>query len=71
MTPETIKEKVVAIATKRISLVRLSQQENLGNLQIDVTQALEEIDDLLEEFRKTFPDFTPDFTTEFTPDVTL
>ncbi len=56
MTPENIKEKVVAIAAKRSSLVKLSQQTNLGNLQIDVTQALEEVDDLLAEFRKSFPD---------------
>ena len=46
----------MAIAAKRISLVKLSQQTNLGNLQIDVTQALEEVDDLLAEFRKSFPD---------------
>jgi len=56
MTPEAIKEKVQAIATKRNSLVKLSQQDNLGTLRIDVNQALEEVDDLLEEFKKTFPD---------------
>ncbi len=56
MTPEAIKEKVFAIANKRTSLVRLAQQDNLGNLRIDVNQALEEIDDLLEEFKRTFPD---------------
>lgn len=60
MTPEVIKEKVIAIASKRSALVQLSQQDNLGNLNIDVTQALEEMDDLLEEFRKTFPDCSLD-----------
>jgi hypothetical protein len=56
MTPASIKDKIVAIASKRSSLVRLSLRSDLGNLQIDVTQALEEIDDLLQEFRNTFPD---------------
>jgi hypothetical protein len=56
MTPSSIKDKIVAIASKRSSLVRLSLRSDLGNLHIDVTQALEEIDDLLQEFRNTFPD---------------
>jgi hypothetical protein len=56
MTPETVKGKITAIAAMRASLVQLSQQTNLGNLSIDVAQALEEIDDLLQEFKKTFPD---------------
>jgi ABC-type branched-subunit amino acid transport system ATPase component len=56
MTPEIIKEKIVAIAQKRSALIQLSTQENLGNLTIDVIQALEEINDLLAEFTKTFPD---------------
>jgi len=56
MTPETIKAKIEAIATKRSALVQLSAQDNLGNLTIDVVQALEEINDLIEDFKKTFPD---------------
>lgn len=56
MTPETIKEKIVAIALRRTVLTQLSAQGNLGNLTIDVVQALEEINDLLEDFKKTFPD---------------
>jgi hypothetical protein len=56
MTPASIKDKIVAIASKRSSLVKLSLRSDLGNLRIDVTQALEEIDDLLQEFRNTFPD---------------
>jgi hypothetical protein len=55
MTPETIKAKITAIASKRDSLVRISQQDGLGNLRIDVIQALEEMDDLIEEFKRTFP----------------
>jgi hypothetical protein len=56
MTPASIKDKIVAIASKRSSLVKLSLRSDLGNLHIDVIQALEEIDDLLQEFRNTFPD---------------
>jgi len=56
-TPETLKEKFVAIASKRELLVQLSLKDNLGTLSIDVIQALEELDDLLIEIRKIFPDW--------------
>ena len=55
MNPELVKAKINAIALKRNSLVQLSQQDNLGNLRIDVIQALEEMDDLIEDFKRTFP----------------
>jgi hypothetical protein len=32
------------------------EKPNLGTLRIDVNQALEEIDELIEEFKRTFPD---------------
>ncbi|MGA7932094.1 MAG: hypothetical protein WCA35_00805 [Kovacikia sp.] len=56
MTPETIRERIILIESKRESLVRLLEQPDLGTLRIDVNQAIEEIDDLLEEFKQTFPD---------------
>jgi hypothetical protein len=56
-TPEALKEKFVAIASKRELLVQLSLKDNLGTLSIDVIQALEELDDLLIEIRKIFPDW--------------
>jgi hypothetical protein len=56
MTSETIKAKILAIAHKRSVLIQLSAQDNLGNLTIDVLQALEEINDLIADFQKTFPD---------------
>ena len=56
-TPETLKERFVAIASKRELLVQLSLKDNLGTLSIDVIQALEELDDLLIEIRKVFPDW--------------
>ena len=59
-TPEALKEKFVAIASKRELLVQLSLKDNLGSLSIDVVQALEELDDLLIEIRKVFPDWQHD-----------
>jgi hypothetical protein len=56
VTPEVIKAKFQAIRLKRDSLLHLSQQDNLGNLKIDAIQALEEMDDLIEDFRRTFPE---------------
>lgn len=56
MTPEMIRERVAVIEQKREALVRLLEQPDLGTLRIDVNQALEEIDDLLDEFKRTFPE---------------
>ncbi|MBV8886978.1 MAG: hypothetical protein JO235_23705 [Chroococcidiopsidaceae cyanobacterium CP_BM_RX_35] len=55
MEPETIRERIGIIESKRESLLRLLEQPNLGSLRIDVNQALEEIDDLVDEFKRTFP----------------
>lgn len=56
MEPETIRERIALIESKRETLVRLLEQPDLGTLRIDVNQALEEIDDLIEEFKRTFPE---------------
>ncbi|NEP47217.1 MAG: hypothetical protein F6K35_51755 [Okeania sp. SIO2H7] len=56
MDTSTIQERVALIESKRECLLRLLEQGNLGTLRIDVTQALEEIDDLIDEFKRTFPD---------------
>jgi hypothetical protein len=34
----------------------LLEKPDLGTLRIDVNQAIEEIDELIEEFKRTFPD---------------
>lgn len=54
--PQVMREQITQIASKRESLLRLLEQPNLGTLRIDVNQAIEEMDDLLDEFRKTFPE---------------
>lgn len=56
MNPETLKEQVRSIANKRDTLVRLLEQPDLGTLRIDVNQALEEMDDLIDDFKLTFPE---------------
>jgi hypothetical protein len=57
MPPEqAIRQKVAIIKDKREVLVNLLDQPNLGTLRIDVNQALEEIDDLLDEFSQIFPE---------------
>lgn len=56
MDAATLKEKIMAIESQRDSLVTLLEQPDLGTLRIDVNQALEELDDLIDEFNRTFPE---------------
>ena len=51
-----IKAKIAQMASKRDSLVELLEKPNLGTLRIDVDQALEELDELIEEFNEIFPE---------------
>ena len=55
MDLNAIRQRISEIKGKRDSLVRLLELPDLGTLRIDVNQALEEMDDLLEEFDRTFP----------------
>nr|WP_238718096.1 hypothetical protein [Petrachloros mirabilis] len=50
-----MQERMAYLTQKREVLVQLLEQPDLGTLRIDVNQALEEMDDLLEEFQRTFP----------------
>jgi hypothetical protein len=56
MDADMIKARISLIEGKRESLLRLLEQPDLGTLRIDVNQALEEMDDLIEEFKRTFPE---------------
>ena len=56
MDKSDIKAKIVQMNAKRNSLVELLEKPNLGTLRIDVDQALEELDELIEEFNETFPE---------------
>ncbi|MBD0337106.1 MAG: hypothetical protein ICV62_16585 [Cyanobacteria bacterium Co-bin13] len=55
MDLQVIRDRIEQIKGKRETLVRLLEQPDLGTLRIDVNQALEEMDDLLEEFDRAFP----------------
>ena len=50
-----LQTRIELIRAKRQSLLKLLEQPGIGTLRIDVNQALEEIDDLLEEFDRAFP----------------
>lgn len=56
MDKQTLIERIAKIETQREVLVRLLEKPNLGTLRIDVNQALEEMDELLEDFKRTFPE---------------
>ncbi|GAA6615970.1 hypothetical protein [Scytonema sp. NUACC26] len=56
MDAQTLKERVALVKAKREYLLNLLEKPNLGTLRVDVNQALEEMDDLIDEFRRTFPD---------------
>lgn len=56
MDEQTLKERMAIIESKRDVLLQLLEKPNLGTLRIDVNQALEEMDDLIDEFNRTFPD---------------
>ncbi|MEN9205780.1 MAG: hypothetical protein Q6K99_00595 [Thermostichales cyanobacterium BF4_bins_65] len=49
-----LKERVERIRQRRPAVARLLRKPDLGSLRIDVEQALEEIDELLQEFDQTF-----------------
>ena len=55
MDAQTIKERITVVESKREYLLSLLEQPNLGTLRVDVNQALEEMDELIDEFRRTFP----------------
>lgn len=56
--PQTLRERIALIESRREYLVQLLEKPDLGTLRIDVNQALEELDDLIDEFKRTFPDAT-------------
>ncbi|MDB9374526.1 hypothetical protein [Nodularia sphaerocarpa] len=56
MDLQTIRERIAVVQSKREYLLSLLEQPNLGTLRIDVNQALEEMDDLIDEFKRTIPE---------------
>jgi hypothetical protein len=56
MDQANLKQKMQEIKSKRGFLVSLLDKPDLGTLRIDVNQALEELDELIEDFDLTFPE---------------
>ncbi len=56
MDIQTLRARIAVIESKRETLIQLLEQPNLGTLRIDVNQALEELEDLIAEFKRTFPE---------------
>ena len=54
MDKEQIRTRIELIATQREYLVKLLEQPNLGTLRLDVNQALDELDELIEECEAIF-----------------
>ena len=48
-----LRPRIEALELKRSTLVSLLDNPDLGTLHVDVTQAIEELDDLIEEFKRT------------------
>jgi hypothetical protein len=56
MDTQNLSDRINLIKGKREFLLKLSEQPNLGILKLDVSQALSELDDLIEDFARTFPE---------------
>ncbi len=57
MDRTTLIEKITQIEAKGGELLeQLRELPDLGTLRIDVNQAIEELDELVEEFKETFPE---------------
>ena len=56
MDKSTIKARILKIESKRELLLKLLEKPDLGTLRIDVNQALEELDELIAEFKLKFPE---------------
>jgi hypothetical protein len=55
MDAQNLQARIAKVEDKRELLLKFQADPNLSNLSLDVDQALIEMDDLMAEFRKTFP----------------
>ncbi len=55
MDTQALQQRITQVEGKRELLLKLKSDPNLGTLSLDVDQALIEMDDLMSEFRQTFP----------------
>ncbi len=57
----TLIEKIKAVAAKKAFLTGLLDKPDLGTLRLDVNQALEELEELLYDFKQKFPNETVNY----------
>jgi hypothetical protein len=55
MDAQNLQARVAQVEVKRALLLKFQADPNLSTLSLDVDQALIEMDDLMTEFRQTFP----------------
>jgi hypothetical protein len=55
MDAQILEQRIAQVESKRELLLKFKADPTLGTLSLDVDQALLEMDDLMAEFQKTFP----------------
>ena len=55
MNAQNLQDRIAQVENKRELLLKFQADPNLSNLSLDIDQALIEINDLMTEFRQTFP----------------
>jgi hypothetical protein len=52
---KNLQERITQVESKRLLLLKYQADPSLSTLSLDIDQALVEMDDLMTEFRQTFP----------------
>ena len=55
MDAQNLRERIAQVEAKRLLLLKYQADPSLSTLSLDIDQALVEMDDLMTEFRQTFP----------------
>ena len=55
MDAQNLQERIAQVESKRALLLKYQADPSLSSLSLDIDQALVEMDDLMTEFRQTFP----------------
>ena len=55
MDAQNLRERIAKVEAKRLLLLKYQADPSLSTLSLDIDQALVEMDDLMTEFKQTFP----------------
>ena len=55
MDAKNLQERIAQVESKRVLLLKYQADPSLSTLALHIDQALVEMDDLMTEFRQTFP----------------